>query len=294
MESEIKNKIREQVRVNQHLNYREYLEALYCAAKELLKPYSYLTFSRDIGLSESNVARLVIRGKRRLGRRAAEDVARCLELAADDRHYFLLLVAHNNARLPEERERLFTQLLKQRSQQVADSLDKSRLEYFSEWYHPVIRELVGLSDFDPDPRWINSQIYRRLLPRQIETSLRLLERIGFVRFCAEQQRWVQTDGTIATAPEVRGIGLVRYHKEMLDMAKDSIAQVPPTHRSLNALTVRLNAENLHQAKTEIAKFVQRVLDLEKEPTQGDDIYQVNLQLFPMTFVGSRKREGTTK
>lgn len=288
MESAVLEIIKHEVPLLRYLNYREYLQALYLAAKRTVRPYSYLTFSGDLGLSESNVARLIIRGRRRLGKRSADEVCRSLQLSREERRYFLLLVAYNNARKPEERERLFQRVLEIRSGAVADALDRARLEYFSEWYHPVLRELVGLPDFDPDPAWVNQHIYRRLLPRQIEVSLKLLERIGFIRFDSELRRWVQAETTIATAPEVGGLGLIRYHKEMLDMAKDSISQVPALSRSLNAMTVRLTPEATQKAKGEIQRFVERILALEEEAGQGSEaIFQLNLQLFPVTVVGTQ-------
>lgn len=263
-------------------DHRAVLRALLAMARDGKGGYSYLSFARDLGLCETHRIRSVLFSGGCLSRDEGEMIVAALGWEGDHAIYWRALVAAAIGDALEKRSciRVLEQV---RARNREGSLDRAQLEYFSEWHHAVLRELVGLPDFEADPAWVNSRIYRRLLPRQIEASLRLLARIGYIRFDEESGRYVQCDDVVATSPEVRGIGLIRYHQQMLEMAKDSIAQVPSHERSLNAVTLRLSPEAIAMAKGEISAFVQRLLALEEVGEGRDSIYQIDVQLFPITL-----------
>lgn len=265
------------------VDYRAFLRALFSFQKQHVGSYSFVSFAGELGLGETSFVRLVVQGRAAFSSLDAKKACRGLGLEGERARYFRLLVLHNGSVEGPRRESLHKALQQMRQTYLAGSLDRAQLEYFSEWFHPIIRELVGLDDFSPDPRWINARLFRRLLPRQIEVSLHLLERIGYIRFSEERKRWVQCEEVVATSPEVRGVGLIRYHQQMLDMAKDSMALVPAAQRSLNALTLRLSPEAVQVAKREIQAMFQRLLALEDMGSQRNDVFQIDVQMFPVTI-----------
>ena len=140
----------------------------------------------------------------------AVKVVKALRLTGLERRYFLALVDHGNAKSSAGREALFEKLVELKEQALPDESDKATLAYFSEWYHPVIRELVGTPGFRNDPVWIAGHIVPRIRPEQVRASLALQEKLGLIAFDAERQTYVQTKARISTGHRVKGMALTRY------------------------------------------------------------------------------------
>ncbi|MDQ3232756.1 MAG: TIGR02147 family protein, partial [Pseudobdellovibrionaceae bacterium] len=141
---------RAQIDVTQFTAYREFLKHLYDQIKTGRKSYSYVRFATDLGLSASNALWLVLTMRRDLSEASAQKIATALSMSHESRKYFMLLVRHNNARDPSQRESYMKELVVLKSQHFTDSgNDEHTLEFFQEWYHPVLREMVALDEFKP-------------------------------------------------------------------------------------------------------------------------------------------------
>lgn len=276
------------VAVFDHLNPRDYLQALYVAAKERHDSYSYLKFAGDLGFSETNVMRLVISGERPLTSKAARRIADALDLHGDALRYWTALVKHEECRLPAERERLFRLLVRYKARTVPQALDDAQAEYFSEWWHPVVREAVALPGFDGTPEWIRDALAFPLRLDAVRKSLELLVRLGYVR--KEGGRY-EREGVVATPREVDAVALVRYHQEMIGRGAEAITRIDEDLRDIQAVTVRLPVASVPLLKAKIEEWTREILALEKEgesATGGADVFQVNIQMFPFTRTGEEE------
>lgn len=270
------------VPVTQYLGHRDYLKALYEAAKSRIEAYSYLRFAEDLGFSRTNVLRLVIAGQRPLSSKAAEKVARALELHGADRRYWTTLVKYGNERLPASRDNLFRLLMSYKTQANPKELSATQAEYFGEWYHPVIREMTGLADFDGDPEWIKSRLMFPLRIEQIRRSLDLLVLLGAVRVDEKHGRYIRSDGRISTDAEVDSMAIVRFHQKMIEIGRESITAVPEQQRDVRAVTVSLPTAALPILKGKIQEWIAEVAAMEQDGATGDQVVQVNVQMFPFT------------
>jgi uncharacterized protein (TIGR02147 family) len=271
--------------VTRYLSPRDYLKALYDAVKGAADAYSYLQFADDLGFSKTNVLRLVIVGQRPLTSKAAEKIARGLDLHGESRRYWTALVKYANARLPAERERFFKLLLSHKAKAQPAELSATDAEYFGEWYHPVIREVTGLKGFDGDPEWIRARLTFPLRIEQIRRSLELLTTLGYVRFDPSTQRYVRARGRVSTDAEVDSLAIVRYHQKMIEIGRESITVVPVAQRDVRAVTVSLPAAAIPVLKGKIEEWVASVAALEEDLGGGDQVVQVNVQMFPFTKRG---------
>lgn len=270
------------VQVTQHLSPADYLQAVYLAAKAQLPSYSYLRFAEDLGFSRTNVIRLVIVGERPLTSKAAERIAKALDLHGEGRRYWTTLVKYANARLPAERDNLFRLAMSYKTRAKPAELTPAQAEYFSEWYHPVIRELTGLAEFDGDPEWIKSRLSFPLRLEQIKKSLELLAALGVIRFDDAKNRYTRTDERIATDAEVDSMAIVRYHQKMIEIGRESITRVNEDERDIRSVTVCLPKSAIPILKGKIQEWIEGVLKLEEQGGQGDEVVQVNVQMFPFT------------
>lgn len=269
--------------VFQFLSAVEYLKKVFEHVKKRAGTYSYREFSADLGFGATNYLHLICTGKRPLSAKAALRMEEFLGLASNASHYFVTLAKYQNARRASERETLFETLVALKSKTLSNTLSRDQLEYFSEWYHPVVRELVTLPDFQPTGEWISSRILPRITPDQGRRSLELLERIGFLKRDPETGAWSQSAARVSTPHGAQAMALIRYHQKMIDLGKESITRVKSARRDISALTLTVSESLAQEIKEDIQAFKKAVLEkAESSATAGESIYQLNIQLFPVT------------
>jgi uncharacterized protein (TIGR02147 family) len=266
------------------LDYRAFLRAFYEDRKRE-RGMSYRSFSRRAGLTSPNYLKLVIDGERNLSADMAKRFAKACGLKGSRERYFCALVAFNQARTLDERNRLYARLRRSRKAREARRLDDAQDLYHSRWYLPAIREFVTAHAFVEDPRWIAKQLWPPISVRDAREGVALLCDLGLLRR-DEDGRLVQAEPTVTTGPELRSLHLGNFHRTMIDHAKKAIDDVPPLERDISSLTLCLGASGLTRVKQAIQRFRRELLDvseLEEEPGQ---VVQVNFQLFPLTRVAS--------
>jgi uncharacterized protein (TIGR02147 family) len=264
------------------LSYRDYMQKIYEFIKDSDPTYSYAQLGEDLGFSRSNVLWLVIVGRRKLSPRACERLIKSLGLTGSHRRYLEQLRVHGNARRPDERQAAFDALMVIKSESTASTMSQHTLEYFSEWHHPVLREMVALPDFQSDPDWINDRLVKKLMPTQILKSLELLERLDLITYDRKRGRHVQTGGQIKPDRHVERMASVRFHQKMCDMARDAATRVSAARRDMNTLTICVSDATAMKASEILFKACEQIMKLESESDSRDQIYQVNVHLFPFT------------
>lgn len=268
--------------VNGFLSHRDFLQKLYDDVKADHPSYSYFQLAEDLGFSRSNVLWLVITGRRRLTQRAAARIAAALQLTADARKYFTVLVLYGNARRSDEREALFRELIALKGRGLETSTSQLILEYYSEWHHPIMRELVGLDGYSSDPDWINRRLVTRLSPMQIHRSLQLLEKLGLIAYDHKRGAHVQTKGQILPDRLVERLASVRFHQKMCDAARDAVTRIPARRREMNSLTLCLSDDVAMKVGEILYKACEEIMHLESQVKQRSQVFQVNVHLFPFT------------
>lgn len=277
----------EAVSLFDHTSPRTYLEALYVEAKARHDSYSYLKFAGHLGFSETNVIRLVIAGERPLTSKAAKRISTALEFHGDSLRYWSTLVQHAESTVPAERERLFKQLVRYKTKAQPAVLDDVQAAYFSEWHHPVIREMTALPGFDGSPEWIRDALAFPLRLDAVKRSLELLERLGVVRLV--EGKYLR-EGVVATPREVDAIALIRYHQAMIAMGAEAMTRVDEDERDIQAVTVCLPVSLVPVLKAKIEEWTKDVLELERQAdaSEPSEVFQVNIQMFPFTKSGGAK------
>jgi len=281
----------EEIDVFAYRDYRSFLADTYEHRKKSEYGFSYRAFSRRAGLSAPNYLKLVTDGQRNLTNQMAVTFAEALGLKSEAANYFCDLVAFNQAENASLRERCYTRLQSYRRYRNAFRLDAAHAAYHSEWYIPVVRELVVCCDFVDDPQWIARILRPKISPKEVTRALRILEELGFiVRDDAGQ--WSHKEPLLATGEEQPlGHNLANFHRMMLNKAAESLDTTPRGEREFGALTLALNEE-------QVARFKRRLFELREEffqescseEGQPDRVVQIGFQLFPLSEVSKRSEE----
>jgi len=277
----LKEIVKKDVKPSSYLDYRLFFKALYEHRKEVGE-YSYQKFAEDLGFKATTVMHQIVHGYRPLTDKAAVSIVEKLDLEAAEARYLSALVSFCNAKTSVKREEFFQKLQTLKKKTLPDELDKDMLEYFSVWYNAVIWELIGTQGFQPDVNWIAKRIIPNLKPAQVKTSLELLERLKLIVFDPELQTYRQTKDRVSTGHRIKGMALVSYHSSMIDHAKAALTSISGKRRDVSAVTVSVNEETAKKMRAMIHTFQLQLLDEADRDGVGDEIYQINIQLFPFT------------
>lgn len=270
------------IKPSQYLEYETFLEDVFQWVKLRSKSYSYILFAEDLGFSKTNVIHLMIRGRRRLSVKGADRIIEALSIKSTERLYLETLVRYQNARLASDREALFARLMDLKSKSLSSPLEQSQLEYYNEWFHPVIRELVGIRGFNPDPHWIVKHIEPRVLPDQARKSLALLEELKIVKRNENTNQLELTQQHISTGDEIASHAVVRYHQRTIEIGREAVMNFDHTERNISSVTMSISADVFEKIADEISGFRKRILEISEQSKDPDRVYQLNIQLFPFT------------
>ena len=278
-----------------YLDLGRYLQHLYTETKRNLGSYSFKEFSADLGIGLGNSSWLIINGKRSPNVHTLERMASSLQLSGVERKAFLLLAQYSEENIPANKEQILNQILLCKRQSINDLSAQMELDFYREWHHAIIFEMVGLPKFSSDPAWIVEHINASISMREVKESLEFLEKTGIIRFDEALGRHVKVTSDFETKSEVPGVGIIRFHQKMIDLAKESIDTVSYQDREIGAVTVAVSSEGMEIIKKTIQTFRKYLMFLASDyATESDTVLQLNFQMFPIATTGDQKKSQNEK
>lgn len=271
--------IHNSINVLNYWDYRIFLHDLYAQQREIHKRYSYRQFAKDLGFKASNFLHLVIGRKRNLSDEAISQIQKHIDWTAQEKRYFYNLVHFNQA--STEKERLSFKIKLEKI--VGDQrglISEDEHDYFSKWYIPILKEIVGLKGFVSNLNWIAKKIRPHLSEDLIKDGLQKLERLGLLK--RQNNRWLQTQEHLATSSEVTSNLIHGYHKQMLELSLNALG-FPATKRDISAMTMSLSPEQFNWLKTRVIAFRDEIQqEFQDNTSDATLVAQLNIQLFPVT------------
>lgn len=271
-------------KIEDFLDYREYLEEYYTYKKENNSHFSYRILSEKFGFKSRDFILRVIRGSKNLSQESINKVIIGLKLTEIESQYFSTLVKYNQAKSNNERN-LYFQLLSSlnKHQDSSQILEKDQYEFFSKWYHPLIRSLIDVVGFNGDLKVLKHYILPTISTREIAQSIQLLKRLQLI----ERDKngvYTITSKTVSTGKEIRGLNISNYHLETIKLAEKAMDYCEVDERDFSSLTLGISDETANEIKDRTRKFRQEILQLAEADKGADKIFQFNLHLYPLTTI----------
>lgn len=260
-------------------DYRAFLAEYFRWHKANERGFSHRAFSSRLGFTSPNFLKLVMDGKRNMGTESLPKITAGLRLNKQETEYFSYLVFFANARNTIDKNYYYGLITALRSRKNIASVVPAQFEYFSEWYHPVVRELVAGLQEPLDFNDLSSKL--GLSPLKIRKSLRTLLRLKLV-IVDENNTYVFSSPLLNTANELDSYAIRRYHSEVLNVAQGKLSTVPPAEREISQLTMKLSKEGFEKIKQRLQMFRQELLQMASEDRGVDSVYHANFQFYPLT------------
>lgn len=277
--------------VFEYSNYREFLKDYYNYSKVTNENFSYRYFAQKAGFSSSNFLYLIIEGDRNLTKDFVPKFSNAIGFSKGEQQFFDTLISFNQAKTPEAKKYYLELLHNLKREKVGVLLSDAQYEYISTWYYPVIREMALLTDFTEDPVWIKSQLANKVTSSQVQDAISILFRLGLFKK-DESGRTVQSEAHISTENEVAHAAAYSFHQQMLSIAKEILETLAAEKREISGVTMALSKKQFDEIKSRVHDFEDSIIRyLADNPETPEAVYQINVQLFPVTGVPSANGNG---
>ena len=264
----------------QYTNYRVYLKDYYTWRKKHTAAFSLRFFAEKAGLSSHAHLKLAMDGKRNVTKETVTKLIIGLGLQGRRAEYFENLVFFNQARNDREKQLFYDKLLKMSPNSRLRKLESTQFRIFREWYHSLIREMVTLKDFNAAPEWISRRMVDKVSGQRVQDSLKLLLDLGLLTRTANGFK--QNDALLTTDDEVADMLVKQYHQQMIAQALAALATQPGERRDVSSLTFPIKRKDFPVLKKHLQLMRKELLNFSAGPGEGEEIVQVNIQLFPLT------------
>ena len=222
----------------------------------------------------------MVAGRTELAIDTASKLGRVLGLSSREVEYFKTLIHFERCRSIAEKNDFFEKLLEYRRQTVRH-LENESLSLFAKWYYVPVRELLVLKMFAGDFAALGQLLVPPIGEVEAREAVGALESGGFVRQ-AEDGQWAACEAAVTTGDDIRSFMVVRFQKDMLDLAERSLSKVALEERDISGVTLSLSSDKIVLVKEEIRKFRQKIMQIAVDDADADRIWRCSVQLFPLS------------
>lgn len=277
-----------------YTDFRQYLSD-YFDFKKLesagtLRPYTYSMFSVAANIKSPNYLKLIIEGKRNLSNEMILKFAKALRLPKDDTDEFKTLVKYCQAKDPLDRNQKLKRLseLRMQRQMRAGTFNTQALDTVPNWVTWVLYTLADQKDVDFDLGALMKTMKGRANQDEIKKALTRLFKTGELVKDSDTGKVRKGRALMVGGPnnEPIPVELVRkLQSELIYLGLESLYQDQASEREFGAITLSLTDREFEKVKFELRQLKKRIykdISVKREISKGDRVYQMNIQLFPVT------------
>jgi len=277
--------VKQSLSIQQFTDYRTFLLAHAQQMKRSRLGWSYGAWARTLGLKTTSSITKVVQGQRDPGTELVERLVDYFKFSRVQAEYFRDLVRFHKAKDDPKLSLLILEKMgKEHPSGSLRVLDDQTFSVISNWYYLPLRELVRMKDFLEDSDWISKRMKFKVTPREIQQAIKILLSTGLLKR-NEAGKLQVAEGRVNTSSDIASEAIKRYHEQMIENAREATRTVEVDERELTGSSLILKTSNLPQAKEMIREFRKKFAQAFEEES-GDAVYQIQIQLFPLTKEGS--------
>lgn len=242
-------------------NPQDALRSIFLERRGRNAAYSMRAFARDLGMSQALMS-LILSGKRPLTLKQAARISVMLGL-------------------PQKESEALVEAVVKKPGKPFVNLELEAFKMIGQWYHVAILDLTTTKGFKSDPVWIADRLgigvleARDAIERLIKLELLMRDRAGRI---SKPKEKVYFPTTRSRAP------IRAFHTQMITKALEQLTDARPEafeRREISAITMAIPASAVAKARARIQAF-QKELAAELTVGDCDEVYQLNVQFFPLT------------
>lgn len=267
-------------------NYRAFLNDFIAEEKANHSFFSLRYIGQKVGIDAGNLVK-VLQEERHLSRRYVAPFIDLCRLRGRRAEYFILLIRYCRCKSNHQARELFEQLCELK-QAPARKLEAQHYRYFSEWYHAAIRSLLDYYDFKGNTDELGAQLDPPVSGAEAKRAIELLRALGLIAKQAHG-RYKPTDKILSTGERWQSLAIEAFQEKVIELARQSIRRFSKEVRDISTITMNLSTEDFHKVMAVIKQCRQEILKIVDEAENSNNVYQLNMQLFPLTRQPKRGR-----
>ncbi len=274
----------------EYTDFRQYLKDVFeyrrMTESTGLRSYSYSTFSAAADIKSPNYLKLIIEGRRNLSEDMITRFAKALRLNKSETEEFRALVRYGQATQPLERNHYLKELadLRARRAMEAGQIDQRSWEKVPGWIGWVLYAMSEQANVSFDPEELQRLFRVRATVDDIRESLNKLLSSGELARNEDGEVYKARD--LIESPQELPVALIRkLQADLIYLGIESLFRDSPKEREFGAMTVAMTEEEFQQVRFELRQLRKRLLKdilVKRKSSKGERVYQLNIQLFPVT------------
>jgi uncharacterized protein (TIGR02147 family) len=263
----------------EYFDYQAFLRDYIDARKKDQLWFSFRYFASKIRMDHSNLIKVCL-GKRHISRRNALAIADFFKFTAKEREYFTTLVEFNKAKSETKSKHLLEKLLAIKNVDLK-KIEPHQYDYYREWYHTAIYSLLDYYEFRGDYSALAAVLNPPITPQKAKASIALLEKLQLIRRDADG-RYTQAQKMVTSGQNWHSLAIQKFQEETIKLALNSIEYNPRNVRDFSTLTMALSKSDMEVIRELTEQYRKSIIKVIHESGPGDTVYQLNIQVFPMT------------
>lgn len=255
-------------------------------ARKSERAFTVSRFARQLELKDPTSINKILRGHRHPGPVIAGRLAAYFSFDSREARYFTDILDFAKAKGDARRTgEIIDRLKVSGGPKKFRLIDLDEFDSIARWHCFGIQQMTKMAG---SPRstafvdWAFKLLRVQITKTDIRDALRLLRKSNLV--IEDEATGCLRPGTprYRTPTEVASEAIKRFHEGTIDLARNAVRSVPIAERSIVGSTMCIKRERLGEAKKLIEVFQNEMAAL-IECDGGDAVYQLNVQLFPLTI-----------
>lgn len=264
-----------------YTDYRKFLNDIFIHFKSIDSKFSHRFIVREVEASSSGWFSDILKGRINCTSVFVSKLQDVFKLKDRQKEYFELLVNYDQAASMEEKEKFLNRIMALSASVRSSVIGANKFAYFSRWYIPAIRELLFIYDFHDNFRELSDKLCPGITVKQAKEAIDILKSCGLISknmngFYKPCESVIEKDSS------ARSIIWANYMSEIITLGKQSIYEFRKEDRDISAVTIALSKDNFKTACENVRELRKKLLQLSETDKKRDEIYQVNIQLFPLS------------
>ncbi|WPU65989.1 TIGR02147 family protein [Peredibacter starrii] len=252
-----------------YTSFADFLHSKYLERHQKNAQYSLRSFSRDIGISSGRLTNL-LKGRDIPGDETVEKFFAIFNLAEEER---LKL-----------KKTIYSQKYLRRGTGFSKQLNEEEFNKISDWKTWSVFTMFQASDFQPSSLWFSEKL--KLSVQEIEVCLNKILELGLIAI--KDDFYELICDRVTTTNDVPSTAIRKFHKEFIPIGLKSLDKVKVDERDVSSLTFCIDKKMLPEYKKALAEFRAKLSQIAKQSVVSDELYQLNMQFFPVAFEGNNE------
>jgi len=270
--------------IYQYEDYRKALADLWRAKCENDPELTHRAFAKAAGITNPGFLGDVLRGRRKLSDEAVVKMLKGFGLRGPDAEFFRLLVKHNQAKAPEDREEYWRQILTRRSRSSFVKMNPALSRYYQDFRYPLVRAALQCLKWKGDGSQLGAFVDPPLAPAVASRIAKDLVDWGLVKIDADGIHRV-TD-TFVEPPATMHEQVRALNRTWITQGAEAIGRIPSNRRHVSTILLTVSESTRREVERRIDRFRQDVFELLRADQKPDRVLQLSMQFFPR----SREKE----